>query len=562
MGLNITKGGKRPKPEPVRGRELQRILALPKRDKPPRHIVKKVRELERKGKFFPRQFDALCEAAQVEGLFASLGVGEGKTLISFAIPSLFRKSRCLLLVPAKLKDKTKKEWHFYADLFRLRSDIRIESYARVSSIDTPTFLYDFAPDIIIADEAHKLARPESARTRRFLKYMRERIKKGRPVKFFAMSASVTRKSIKEYAHLIELALGDMSPLPRPIAGFYTTVEEWADVLDVNAPLADRPGALRDLCTTHKQTVPDGFRNRVVTTPGVVYSEETSLDSSLVIEVLDVEPSKRVRDALEQLERTWTRRDGWEVDSAIELSRIRRQYLLGGYYKLLFPKEFPVSDWLHTRSEWASDCRSLIKAQSRNNIDTPGLVERAIKRGDIVCPSYHRWMEMLSAHPMPPRRWTYFSKQQLRTTSDCLRGFQSPVLAWASLKAPSVRFAKDNLLPYFGQGAKPKRLLRALSEAEEADNLVLSYSVYGEGFNLQPWHNNFILEAPSSGAAWEQLLGRTHRRGQKADEVRVVIPGWWTPELRKALRDARYIEETTGNKQRLLMADILWGSEWK
>ena len=60
--------------------------------------------------------------------------------------------------------------------------------------------------------------------------------------------------------------------------------------------------------------------------------------------------------------------------------------------------------------------------------------------------------------------------------------------------------------------------------------------------------------PSSGKVWEQLLGRTHRPGQGADVVEVHIyqhTGAYKQALSSAIKDAEYIQDTTGSGQKLL-----------
>ncbi len=66
-----------------------------------------------------------------------------------------------------------------------------------------------------------------------------------------------------------------------------------------------------------------------------------------------------------------------------------------------------------------------------------------------------------------------------------------------------------------------------------------------------------MTPPPSGRVWEQLLGRTHRPGQLADEVHVdVVIGH--PNVRddimQAYMDAEYVRDTTGQPQKLLLAD--------
>jgi hypothetical protein len=63
---------------------------------------------------------------------------------------------------------------------------------------------------------------------------------------------------------------------------------------------------------------------------------------------------------------------------------------------------------------------------------------------------------------------------------------------------------------------------------------------------------------ADAGAWEQLIGRTHRQGQLADEVEVYVfaHGAFADALETARERAKYIENTTGNTQKLLLASWL------
>jgi hypothetical protein len=81
-------------------------------------------------------------------------------------------------------------------------------------------------------------------------------------------------------------------------------------------------------------------------------------------------------------------------------------------------------------------------------------------------------------------------------------------------------------------------------------------VHGTGKNLQAFANQLVLQPPASGQTWEQLLGRMHRPGQNADEVRCdVLQHTWFAKanLVGALRDARYIEDSQNMRQKLNLA---------
>ena len=102
------------------------------------------------------------------------------------------------------------------------------------------------------------------------------------------------------------------------------------------------------------------------------------------------------------------------------------------------------------------------------------------------------------------------------------------------------------IPVYGAGHYPP---------EKGPTCAMSIRAHGVGKNLQHgWSNQLVVEPPSSGNVWEQLLGRTHRPGQQADTVRVTVYTH-TPAFRdavlKAKKDAHYIQDTTGSRQKLL-----------
>ena len=83
---------------------------------------------------------------------------------------------------------------------------------------------------------------------------------------------------------------------------------------------------------------------------------------------------------------------------------------------------------------------------------------------------------------------------------------------------------------------------------------MSIKAHGVGKNLQHgWRKQLILEPPSSGTVWEQMLGRTHRPGQEADSVEAHVYCHTAPLAQAivgARQDADYIEGATGSRQKL------------
>jgi hypothetical protein len=88
-------------------------------------------------------------------------------------------------------------------------------------------------------------------------------------------------------------------------------------------------------------------------------------------------------------------------------------------------------------------------------------------------------------------------------------------------------------------------------------VVASVAANKEGRNLQAWNRNLVVTAMPTGSLWEQLIGRTHRMGQQADTVYVDWVAACEEQDRgfqQLMADAKYIQDTTGQSQKLLYAD--------
>ncbi len=69
----------------------------------------------------------------------------------------------------------------------------------------------------------------------------------------------------------------------------------------------------------------------------------------------------------------------------------------------------------------------------------------------------------------------------------------------------------------------------------------------------------MITPPGSGKTWEQLIGRTHRHGQTADEVEIEIMIGHPSIARtfdQARKDATYIGSITGAPQKLEISDMV------
>jgi hypothetical protein len=168
--------------------EFQRILHLPRRTEISEDLVASMTEAFSTGlrskchdhpqcpghmTLRPIQALALHDIYQLEGGFLPIRVGGGKTLISYLAPALLSSKRPLLLVPAKLRNKTRAEFAHLARHFHGPKFYRIESYELLGRPQAQDMLDQYRPDFVFMDEAHKVKNTRAAVTRRVKRYFKE-----------------------------------------------------------------------------------------------------------------------------------------------------------------------------------------------------------------------------------------------------------------------------------------------------------------------------------------------------------------------------------------------------
>jgi hypothetical protein len=468
----------------------------------------------------------------------------------------------VLLVPANLREKVfRQDYPLLVQHYRVprlanakvqvvdsECLLHVHSYNELSSANQHDLLERLKPDLVICDEAHALRHPSAARTRRFLNYFRAH----RDTRLCVLSGTMTSKSIKDYAHLAWLSLRENAPLPTK----WTVLEEWAAALD-SAPVPAPAGALVKLCEP-RETAREGFRRRVVDTPGVVATTDGSLGTSLVFNERPLKATSHVREALREMRETWTRPDGEEAfDDILTLHRYARQLAAGFYYRWIWPKNEPAQvrrAWLDARAAWHREVANFLTYRAKPGIDSPLLFAKACADGRISSMNYVRWAELCdTAKPEVEAVWI-----DDYLVDDAIAWAQENVgIIWYEHASLGARIAKKGKLPLFGPGAE------GILEERGTRTIVASIKAHGTGKNLQHFSRNLVTTSPTSGTVWEQLLGRTHRPGQEADEVSVDVYRH-TLEMRaavnKALRDADYQQTTTGNQQKLLSATFTFMDE--
>jgi hypothetical protein len=537
--------------------EYHRIRALEIKSPPSDHdhdtIAMMVYRPEGTMTLFASQLQALVEARRSAGLVAPIPVGGGKTLIAALLPTVMPCSRPLIVAPASLLRQAQAMITEYRRHFFVREDLRFLSYEMMSRPGKQSYLHDYRPDLVIADECHRLSIRTSARTKRFRSYFSDYP----DARFCALSGTLAKSSIRDFSDLAHIALRSRSPVPRRVG----TVNEWAHALDASPRMCGEevtrdPGVLMTItgCADDGSGEPADrralarvrFADRCYSSDGFVRPITDTMSIGLSVNMIESPNSEVLDRSLRDLESRWISPAGEEISFALDYDRCRRQIASGGYTYWDWPSD-PDREWMDARNAYARDVRQYLRSHPRSKIDSPALIESAIKYGrmrDFASgPAWRR----IKDRPAPPTKWRWLDSARADWAADWARGCVG--IVWVSTPEVGRYIADRARIAYYGAGAAAARKI-ALDTAERS--IVCSIQSHGTGRNLQKFHRNLIFSALSSGREYEQLIGRTHRTGQTRP-VEIEVPDCFHGDLEAAVEKARFLGDILACDQKLLVA---------
>jgi hypothetical protein len=529
--------------------------------------------------FFPIQAAAVvatCRSVDLgsPGAVLPLGVGEGKTDVSFVLPYVLDAERAVLLVPGSLTTskpgtlgKTERDFRTLRAHWKERAYGQIVSYERLGRANGGDILLKYRPDLLVCDEAHFLrnaGREGAACAKVVVAYVKAARAAGHKVIVVVMSGTLTGGKLGHMAHLVELALGHRSFLPTD----EYDLDMWRRAVDADVEVGGRvaPGCLLDFCNpedlkgSQLQRARRAIRRRMHETEGVVASTTHRVRSALRFNTVGLTGGVD--------EATWyALRDDWRLpngDRCLDNFEVHRQArnFACGYWGDWDPP--PTDEWRARRKRYAKAVRKAIKA---------GLCNTEVEARAVLCDTKELadWFEIKGEYdPTEHRVAHWLSSATLEACASWAKRNKSGII-WTQHIPFGERLEKDFGIPYY----REEGLNSNGVYIEQATERVVCASVQsnGTGRNLQhQWSNNLIMDPFGSAERNEQTIGRTHRHLQKADAVNVdflIACREHINALRRACERAAAIELMLENPQKLVYGDWITdpathmstGSQW-
>lgn len=493
-------------------------------------------------KLRPWQAQSIADAVQCGGAWLALPVGQGKTLITWLLPTAMQAERTLLIVPGSLAAKTYADFASYVDTWRAPTrPIRIETREKLATVGGAEMLDAYQPDLIVIDEADDLSNARSAAARRIDRYVRKH-----DVRVVAMTGTPARKSIMGYWHIVAWCLGDGAPLPL----VESEARMWALALDEHS---GRRPSLGPLGSTVREARA-WYRRRLTETAGVVVVDEDSCTAPLTVRVRLAREDAVLDAAFARFLVELETPGGIPISDPLSRWLLDSQLGLGLYTRWNPP---PPDRWRNARRNVARFVREQIDASTRS--DRPLDTEAQVLRRFASHPIVREWLTVKPTFDGATET-VWISRSALDSCLDWLRELRAdgmPGIVWCGSVDFGRALAREAGLQYYGQRGQSESG-GALHTAPMGESLVASWGANKKGFNLQAWPRQLITMPPQSAKWLEQIFGRSHRSGQDEHVIVDVLAtsGGTLDAFEAAIAEASNVRATVSLTQKLLRADIV------
>lgn len=511
----------------------------------------------------PVQAATLSELYEHRGAFVTSRVGAGKTLCGALAPVVLDDmTPAIYITRGGVVRDTRKALFELADHWQIRP-ITVTSYSQLALDYENVILGKLKPKLIVCDESDALQSPKSSAWKVIHHYVSElrRLEKiegtghGSKCVFMAMCGTPTDQSIKQYWHIIRLALGERAPVPRD----FHEKNQWCWALDEKVTPESRwqPGALvrLDLNATGETELlraRNAYGSRFKSTAAVITTGDARPPNLLEIRGVELKAPPVLASMVRTMRATYETPDEHPFEMPMELWRHCRE-MQCGFYHVWDPR--PPHEWLRVRKEWM-EWRNAVLADSRT-YRTPGHLVRGIEAGKVDDEGL--WMAWKAMNPTfrPNPVPVWVDDTTLDYCAEWLEANPTG-LCWAEFKALGFELSKRTGIPYYRAKGMDARG-NCLSDHPRGKPAIASVKGCSYGLNLQRIFDRNLYASPmSTNKMWEQSLGRTHRDGQLSPtvtaEVLMMVSEAYSSMV-YAIRKAEMVQATMKQGQKLVYADV-------
>jgi len=495
---------------------------------------------------FPCQRAALHDLVATRRLCMFANVGAGKLLVGALAPVVLGSRSSLFVTYAQLLDKSRREIAAASEHWRCSPDdftfVSAERLVRSG-------LLERAWDLIVVDEAH-LFRPGSKRSKAFEAHL-----KAHPdTSVVLLTGTPGDDDLRDVAFLAKLAHG---PANSPYPTRYHSLDMWHRALSERPEQRLDPGALRAFVgpAPANDTTLDDIRlavaDHAARTPGhLVYRPAHSISCSLYIgsHTLRRPPSPELEAAYES-----TRLHGhlgpYEfAELPAERWRLLRQLGLG-YAKIIDPQ--PPAPWVLARSLWATLCNAHV-----DSVTCPlGAFTSSVDAGAygaMYSDALAAWRAIEPSFK-PRHKLLWYDTS---VVDWCIEWLQTNKgLLWTPYPDFGETVGLAAGLPFFHRLGVCSRFGSIESYGSDT-GAVLAIQPNSTGRNLQRWSRSLVVAPPAKSDTLNQLIGRTHRTGQSAEQVDVTFCfscGQHIDAVERARERAKFDASLGGNLGNKLLA---------
>jgi hypothetical protein len=522
--------------------EFLRIRALPRRDWPD------VLPLELGSRpLFPVQRAALADLAATRHLCMFANVGVGKLLVGALAPVVLGTRVNLLITYAQLLDKTKREIAEASKHWRCNPDdftyVSAERLVRSELLARPW-------DLIVVDEAH-LFRPGSQRSKAFEAYL----KRHPGTSVVLLTGTPGDDDIRDVAFLSKLAHG---PTHSPYPTRWHALDQWHRALSERVDDRLEAGCLTEFvgpAPANDVSLDDvrlAVAEHAARTPGhLVYRPAQTVSCSLYLSSHTLRrPTSRALERAYESTRLHGHLGDYDfAELPAERWRLLRQLGLG-YAKIIDPR--PPAEWILARRLWASICAAYVGTHYEN---VAQLCAAAAEPSHALNTSMNAWRAIEPSFK-PAHKVLWYDDVVVRWCVEWLQTTKG--LLWTPYPDFGEKVSLEAGVPFFHRLGVCSRY-GSIESYGSHTGAVLSIQANSTGRNLQRWSQSLVVAPPAKSDSLNQLIGRTHRTGQNAEQVNATFLfscGQHIDAVERALERAKFDASLGGNQGNKLL-DCDW-----